>query len=247
MEVPNYTQVPNLVMDRMNEWTGAQVKVMLAICRKTIGWHKESDAISYSQLQKMTGLGRDAISAALVALESEKLIEIERVAGKTNRIDLCITSRKTEQVQSENPTSTSRKTGHTKETPKETSKRNDQFASDFEDWWDKYPNKTGKKAAYQKYCARIREGASHDDLIRALAVYRKEKEGTETKYIQHAKTFLGPSEYWKECLDRWQPGKRQLTPAQQAAKDAVDKAIENGIYSPERLSQISGEAYSSVG
>jgi phage replication O-like protein O len=59
---PNYTQVPNVVLeDWLPEMKGAELKVVLAICRKTFGWHKVKDRISLTQLQKATGLSRQGV------------------------------------------------------------------------------------------------------------------------------------------------------------------------------------------
>jgi phage replication O-like protein O len=59
---PNYTQTPNIIFD---EWLphmkAAELKVVLVICRKTFGWHKEVDKISLSQLQAATGLSRQGV------------------------------------------------------------------------------------------------------------------------------------------------------------------------------------------
>jgi phage replication O-like protein O len=52
----NYTQVSNDFIALLPELTGEEVKIFLAISRKTIGWHKTSDRISYSQLKALTGI-----------------------------------------------------------------------------------------------------------------------------------------------------------------------------------------------
>lgn len=58
-EPPTYTQVPNALFDvAMCDMGAAELKVVLAVIRKTIGWHKQRDAISLSQLEEMTGLAR---------------------------------------------------------------------------------------------------------------------------------------------------------------------------------------------
>lgn len=67
---PNYTQTPNEFFDlHMMDMGEAELKVTLAIIRKTFGFQKTRDAISLSQLQKMTGLSRqgafDGAEAAL--------------------------------------------------------------------------------------------------------------------------------------------------------------------------------------
>lgn len=57
--LPNYTQVPNEFLDaRMAELSSSAFKVLMAICRKTFGFHKEQlrDRISFSQLRKITGI-----------------------------------------------------------------------------------------------------------------------------------------------------------------------------------------------
>ena len=54
---PNHTQLSNDFIDNwMQELSGNAVKVFIAISRKTIGWHKDIDQISNSQLQIMTGI-----------------------------------------------------------------------------------------------------------------------------------------------------------------------------------------------
>jgi len=72
--LPNYTQVPNLFLDNLYQFEGSEVKVFLAICRKTIGWHKVSDRISYSQLNKITGLSTNGLKNAIDRLVNEGLI-----------------------------------------------------------------------------------------------------------------------------------------------------------------------------
>jgi len=73
---PNYTQIPNIFFDEiMATLNGGETKVMLAIMRKTFGWQKKKDKISYSQIQEMTGLARQSISDAFKGLLEKDLIE----------------------------------------------------------------------------------------------------------------------------------------------------------------------------
>lgn len=62
-EQPNYTQTPNALFDKylaeIDSMT--ELKVVLAIVRKTLGWHKTRDIISITQLEKMTGLSRQGV------------------------------------------------------------------------------------------------------------------------------------------------------------------------------------------
>lgn len=74
---PNYTQVPNLLLD---EWlpkidTLAEMKVALAIVRATAGWHRTSAVLSLSELQRATGLGRAAVVAGLKAAHERGYVD----------------------------------------------------------------------------------------------------------------------------------------------------------------------------
>ena len=55
---PNYTQVPNAILEAMPQMGEAEFRVVIAICRKTFGWQKNWDRISISQLSELTGLTR---------------------------------------------------------------------------------------------------------------------------------------------------------------------------------------------
>ena len=49
-------------------------KVLWAILRKTYGWHKKIDRISYSQLEELTGLNRRHIAPVLKRLVSRNIV-----------------------------------------------------------------------------------------------------------------------------------------------------------------------------
>jgi len=59
---PRYTQTPNLFLDEhLPEMGHAETKVVLAVIRKTFGWHKDEDRISVSQFEELTGLSRQGV------------------------------------------------------------------------------------------------------------------------------------------------------------------------------------------
>jgi len=79
------TPVPNVLFDaHLKHLSSAELKVLLVIIRKTLGWsdrqalngRKEVDWISNSQLQGLTGCSRRAISSATESLVNKKLIEV---------------------------------------------------------------------------------------------------------------------------------------------------------------------------
>lgn len=80
---PNFTATPN---DLFDEWlpllSHVELKVLMAIMRKTFGWHKIRDRISLSQLEKITGSKRSAIIKATKNLQKLGLIFKEVIGQK---------------------------------------------------------------------------------------------------------------------------------------------------------------------
>lgn len=82
-QAPNYTQIPNDMLDNDLPSMGkAECKVVLAIARKTFGWHKESDRISISQLEDLTGLSRQGVISGIdAAIKRGNVEKIEHETG----------------------------------------------------------------------------------------------------------------------------------------------------------------------
>lgn len=72
-------------MSRLKPMT---VIVFLFIYRKTVGWHKSSDEISYSQIKRYTGAANDTIGEALKSLEDLGWITRTHATGRSTRITL---------------------------------------------------------------------------------------------------------------------------------------------------------------
>lgn len=53
-----YTKIPNALLEVLATLPDAECRVMLVIIRKTAGWQKACDVISYSQLATATGMSR---------------------------------------------------------------------------------------------------------------------------------------------------------------------------------------------
>jgi phage replication O-like protein O len=56
------------------EIPGRQRRVLDAIIRKTWGWHKKSDLVALSQIEKMTGIGRTNVCVLLKWLKAANMI-----------------------------------------------------------------------------------------------------------------------------------------------------------------------------
>jgi DNA-binding MarR family transcriptional regulator len=91
VSTPNTTQVPDQYLDELlAELTGAELKVLLYITRRTFGFKKQSDNISLSQLlkgittkdhrvlDKGTGLTKPTLLKALRSLQEKNIIRTER-------------------------------------------------------------------------------------------------------------------------------------------------------------------------
>ena len=73
----------------MKELSGNATKIFLTISRKTIGYHKQTDAISYSQLKKMSGISSySTIQTAIKQLIEKDLITEHKKSGGTTSYDL---------------------------------------------------------------------------------------------------------------------------------------------------------------
>lgn len=132
----NYTKIPNAFFDKlMKGFTPSELKVLLIIYRKTIGFQKEWDKISLSQFEEVTGGGRGNINKALKGLEEKGFIQVDR-SGYSNSYKVNADSSETEPVPNQNQGSSETKpkqfrngtgngseTEHTKE-KKETLKEN---------------------------------------------------------------------------------------------------------------------------
>jgi len=100
--IPNSTQIPNIIIDylipRIPE---AEMRCLMYICRRTFGFHKEEDRISFTQfvsgiktkdgaiLDEGTGLSRPSVSRAINNLtRSEAIIMVPSSKGNYYKINL---------------------------------------------------------------------------------------------------------------------------------------------------------------
>jgi len=101
-QIPNFTQTPNIIFDEhMKILSGAEYKIIMAICRKTFGWQKRKDKISISQISEMTGLGSTEIKNSIKKLEILDLIQCKKAAGIITEFELNVETQ-TESVQVNN-------------------------------------------------------------------------------------------------------------------------------------------------
>lgn len=101
---PNFTQIPNILLDDlMHDLTGGELRCLLYICRRTYGFHRDSDSISYSQFEKGIvnkdgkkvdngcGISHETISVSLTGLVDRGLI-IKKRNGHTFKYSINLES-----------------------------------------------------------------------------------------------------------------------------------------------------------
>jgi hypothetical protein len=82
-----------------------------------------------------------------------------------------------------------------------------EFSQDFLTFYDSYPRKEGKKAASKTFTAKVKQGATPDQIMASLAVYKSqiERNHTETKFVKLPATFLN-------CYDEYKPAPQPARP-----------------------------------
>jgi len=84
------TSIANEVLEVLaqSDLSGGEFRLLLAVIRKTWGWHKKEDAISISQLEEMTNYSTRTIIYLIQNLEAKRIILIKRDLHKTNKIKI---------------------------------------------------------------------------------------------------------------------------------------------------------------
>lgn len=209
-----FTQFENTLLEKLTlaELSGSDFRVVLVILRKTSGFNKNADWISYTQFEKFTGLTRKSVSKSLARLINAKILLVtnrEPLHYKINpnTDNWVVTKRKL--VTKCTPTSyqmvtqvvTKRK--HTKETiTKETiTKEHVQESKEFLEFWNLYPRKQSKVDAEKKYKILVKDGY-HEKIIQGLQRYLRywKQHKTEPRYIPLPTSWLN-AQRWNDDLD----------------------------------------------
>lgn len=80
-------QIPNVIFDDiLPNLMDSEVRVVIAIARKTFGFNKDADEISYSQFEKMTTYKRASLIRIMERLEIKGVINVRRVKGGSKKV-----------------------------------------------------------------------------------------------------------------------------------------------------------------
>ncbi len=90
MKILNSTQIPNDLIQLIcqGELSFIEIKIVLAICRQTIGWNKETDWITFSRFRKLTNLSDSLLSRGIQRLVEKGIIEVEGKKERTYSLKL---------------------------------------------------------------------------------------------------------------------------------------------------------------
>lgn len=110
------------------------------------------------------------------------------------------------------------------ELEKQSRAREADFEAEFEEFWRAYPKPKNpdKTPGRQKYVALRKKGVSADDLLRAAQNYAQAMRGTDPRYIKHCKTFLGPSDAWRDYLNEPAQASDELPDAAELFPDLAE-------------------------
>lgn len=160
---------------------------------------------SVVSLAERWGWGRKKVSNFLNILESDSMIEQKR---NNKRTLIKVVNYDVYQVMAESEGTSEEHQGNTEGTSEEHQRntnnnvkndknennvnKNNIYSSNFEEFWKVYPRKVDKAKANKCYQARVKEGWSEEELLKAAKAYAEscKKNGTEDKYIKHGATFL---------------------------------------------------------
>lgn len=122
------------------------------------------------------------------------------------------------------------------ELEKQSRTRDADFEAEFEEFWKAYPKPKNpdKTPGRQKYIALRKKGVSADDLLKAAQNYAQAMRGTDPRYIKHCKTFLGPSDAWRDYLTEPEPVSDEPPDAEKLFPDLAEWLKQNRSEANER-------------
>lgn len=73
-----YTRFAHSLLEALSrtDFTSQEFRIILAVARKTYGFNKKKDKISYQQLKDITGIRRRRISAIIAGLKKQKVLSV---------------------------------------------------------------------------------------------------------------------------------------------------------------------------
>ena len=235
--IPNSFMVPNAIVDEaLAKLSGNACKIYLLIVRKTRGWNKPADFISFSQIRKFTGISsNETINKAMDELVNYGLVKVKNGNQKTSNEyyinDFGITENVkaiTENVKAitETVNQPITETVNTKTTNKTTNKKQVGECTlnvPFDDFWNLYDKKRGDKDKIEKKWQSLKD-SEREAIMNHLPLYKKSQ--PNKKYRKDPATYLNNKSWNDELIysDGSQPVATQ-TYSEQVAAPVFDEVV----------------------
>ena len=215
-----HTSIANEILEALlkAKLNGTEWEVLMVVIRKTYGFQKKEDWISYTQFQEMTGKARPNIWKAIEKLVTKTILVTKKKPGKTfyrfNKDYTRWVVTESKLVTKKKPTSYEKETQlvtkaqPTKETiTKETIQKkkapsvSGEYTKEFNLLWEVERRRENKKKAFASF---RRVKVPVDVLISA---YKKQWEtkwkGKELRFVPHLATWLN-NERWNDEIETQQ-------------------------------------------
>lgn len=92
IDKPNFTQTPNSVLDNMPEFSDAELRVLLCVCRQTFGWQRGWAKLSLSFIAAGTGMSTQGVFNGLKSLRERGFLG-RRESGDSFSYELLVSGR----------------------------------------------------------------------------------------------------------------------------------------------------------
>ena len=232
--------VPNAIVDEaLAKLSGNACKIYLLIVRKTRGWNKPADFISFSQIRKFTGISsNETINKAMDELVNYGLVKVKNGNQKTSNEYYINDFGITENVKGESLAITENvkaitetvnqpitETVNTKTTNKTTNKKQVvecTLSVSFDEFWNLYDKKRGDKDKIEKKWQSLKD-SEREAIMNNLPLYKKSQ--PNKKYRKDPATYLNNKSWNDEIIfdDGSQPVSHDHT--EQVAAPVFDEVV----------------------
>ena len=239
--IPNSFMVPNAIVDEaLAKLSGNACKIYLLIVRKTRGWNKPADFISFSQIRKFTGISsNETINKAMDELVNYRLVKVKNGNQKTSNEYYINDFGITETVKGESLAITENvkaitetvnqpitETVNTKTTNKTTNKKQvgeRVLNVPFDDFWNLYDKKRGDKDKIEKKWQSLKD-SEREAIMNHLPLYKKSQ--PNKKYRKDPSTYLNNKSWNDEIIfdDGQQPVSHEFHPSHIVSAPVIDDA-----------------------
>ena len=234
--------VPNAIVDEaLAKLSGNACKIYLLIVRKTRGWNKPADFISFSQIRKFTGISsNETINKAMDELVNYRLVKVKNGNQKTSNEYYINDFGITENVKGESLAITENvkaitetvnqpitETVNTKTTNKTTNKKQvgeRVLNVPFDDFWNLYDKKVGDKEKIKTKWGKLKD-SEREAIMNHLPLYKKSQ--PNKKYRKDPATYLNNKSWNDEIIfdDGQQPVSHDFHPSHIVSAPVFDEVV----------------------